>query len=257
MKKIDNAAHSATKNHIIFNKSISEFVSNIGHDICTPLIGIKNVVNLLAEDEKDDAKKYTLQEIAICTQELLHYCDNLLDFSREKITSIQPKCFNLFKLIDSVMAIERLAARSKELTFELDYDKKLPVILTGEPYGLKRILVNLIDNAIKFTANGHVKLFVSLEKNKEIENNIMVKFTIEDTGIGMSKDKEKQISQYFTKSALDNIGFKDIGLGLHIVKQFLDELGGNIHLISCLGQGSTFIVNLPFAVPMSNDMISQ
>ena len=117
---------------------------------------------------------------------------------------------------------------------------------------MQRILINLLSNAIKFTKQGHVKISTTLTEFKK--RNVIVTFKIEDTGIGIPQDKCELIFEKFVKLDLSNrCGlFRGSGLGLYLVKQFVQELGGEIEVQSELGKGSIFISSLPFRIPLLN-----
>lgn len=201
-----------------------------------------------------------MHDVAICAKELMDYCDGILDFSRIESESfpIVSKSFTLRKLVDSVITIETIAAKNKELDLSLQYDSQLPIAVIGDPYRLKRILINLVSNAIKFTKQGFAKLSVSLSQDNQDDRKVVVKFEIEDSGMGIPDDKKALIYERFAKVIPSNKGlYKGLGLGLRIVKQFIDELDGDIHLTTEIEKGSTFVVFLPFKVPLSNEIIDE
>ncbi len=242
------------------NKIKSDFISNMEHDIRTPFVGIYGMIDILAHQETDPEKKSILRDVSICAKELMDYCDGILDFSRIESESfpIVSKSFILRKVVGSAIAIETIAAKRKKLELSFQYDKQLPAVVIGDPYRLKRILINLVSNAIKFTKEGFTKLSVSLDKHNQDTRRIVAKFTIEDSGMGIPDDKKALIYERFTKVVPSNKGlYKGLGLGLRIVKQFVDELDGDIHLKSEMNKGSTFVVFLPFKIPLSNEIIDE
>jgi two-component system, OmpR family, aerobic respiration control sensor histidine kinase ArcB len=242
------------------NQIKSDFISNMEHDIRTPFVGVYGMIDLLAKKETDPEKKSILSDVSVCAKELMDYCDKILEFSRIEAEA-QPVLFQLFplrKIIDSVITIEGIAAKNKGVDLSLHYDEQLPLILMGDTYRLKRILLNLVSNAIKFTPKGFVKISVALEKQNTEKRTIIVKFTVQDSGIGIPNDKKALIYERFTKAMLSNKGlYKGLGLGLRIVKQFVNELDGDIHLKSTLNKGSTFVVLLPFKAPLSDNIFDE
>jgi two-component system, OmpR family, aerobic respiration control sensor histidine kinase ArcB len=230
------------------------------HDIRTPFVGVYGMINLLAERETDSEKKSILSDVSLCAKELLDYCDSILDFSKIEAQSfpVVAKAFNLKKLVDSVMTIESIAAKHKKLNFSLNYDNELPPVVIGDPYRLKRILINLISNAIKFTKEGFVRLSASVSRQIPETRNLIVNFSVSDSGIGIPKDKKELIYERFTRVVPSNKGlYKGQGLGLRIVKQFVDELDGDIHLKSEVGEGSTFTIFLALKIPLSDEIIDE
>lgn len=232
----------------------TEFMRNMEHDIRTPFSGVWGMANHLLEIEKDSTKKEYLSDITQCAKELLGYCNSILDFSQIELgmLTVIDKKFNLEKLIDSVIKIELPAAKIKGFALKTNYDPTIPEILIGDPYRIHRILINLISNAIKFTQKGYITLKVLLLK-KTIRS-LVVRFIVEDTGIGIPSDKQEFIFEKFSRLSLSNKGmYKGIGLGLRIVKQFIHEIDGEIDLVSKVGEGTQFICTVPFKLPLTND----
>ncbi|MGD9152680.1 MAG: PAS domain-containing protein [Gammaproteobacteria bacterium] len=238
----------------------TDFISNMEHDIRTPLIGIYGMMDIFAKQETDPEKKPLMNEMTICAKELLDFCDGILDFSKIEADSfpIVSKSFVLQKLVNSVITIESVAARNKKLELSAEFDKQLPKVVISDPYRVKRILINLVSNAVKFTKEGEIKVSVSLDK-KDIQNRkVIVKFIIIDTGMGIPDDKKALIYERFTKVIPSNKGlYKGLGLGLRIVKQFVDELDGDVHLKSEIGKGSAFTILLPFKTPLSDEILDE
>lgn len=242
------------------NQIKSDFIQNMEHDIRTPFIGVYGIINILAEKEKNPQKKELLKAVSLSAKELMDYCDSILEFSRieSETIPIAAKNFSLVTLIESVIGIEVAAAKHKGIALSFICDEQLPSIVSGDPYRLKRILLNLLSNAIKFTENGFVKLSIFVEKQDETTREIILKFIIEDTGLGVPEDKKILIFEKFTKVIPSNRGlYKGLGLGLSIVKQFMEELGGDLHLKSELNTGSVFTILLPFRRPLSDVIIDE
>ncbi len=257
-KESERALIKAQEQGEIANQVKLSFVRDMEHDIRTPFVGVHGTLTLLLEEESDFSKKELLQQALLCTEELLSYCDNILDFSRIESESLPLfyKSFELRKLIDSVMQIDMLAAKHKSLEFFLDYDLAVPDVLMGDPFRLQRILLNLVGNAIKFTQSGSVKLSVRCEKLAAETRQCLIKFDIEDTGEGIPESKKEIIFERFTRLSPSNKGlYKGLGLGLKIVKQFVEEMNADIHVHSVLGQGTKFTIYVLFKLPLSDKII--
>jgi len=238
------------------NQLKSEFIRNMEHDIRTPFSGIWGLANILYTQETDLVKKELLGDISNSAKELLDYCNSILDFSKIEAGTLPllDKKFNLRELVSSVIAIEKPALTIKKLNFELDYDDDLPTVIMGDPYRLRRILINLISNSVKFTSQGYIKLKVKLIRHIENRGMIM-RFIVKDSGIGMQKEKQDLIFEKFVRLNSSNQGvYKGLGLGLRVVKQFMDEMEGDIELESGLGEGTTFICTIPFKLPLVDDI---
>ena len=256
LKLIESELRHAKETAEQANLIKTEFIRNMEHDIRTPFSGIFSMASHLWENELDEIKKEYLGDITQCAKELLAYCNGILDFSKIEsgmITLIDKK-FNLDELVRSIIQVELPAIKIKHLTLKTHYDSSIPHALVGDRYRVCRILINLIGNAIKFTRNGYIKLEVLLIK--KIENSVLIRFIIEDTGIGVPSDKQEYIFEKFSRLSFANQGlYKGIGLGLKIVKQFVHDLGGEIDLMSEVDKGTKFICTLPFKLPLTNDFI--
>lgn len=242
------------------NKLKTDFISNMEHDIRTPLVGIYGMMEILANKETDPEKKPLMHAMTLCAKELMDFCNDILDFSKIETESfpVVAKSFALKKVVDSVLSIESMAAKNKKLNLSSEFDKQLPQVVMSDPYRIKRILINLVSNAIKFTKEGKVKISISLDKKDTQNRRAIIKFVVTDTGMGIPDDKKALIYERFTKITQSNRGlYKGLGLGLRIVKQFVDELDGDIHLKSEAGKGSTFTLFLPFKIPLSDEIIDE
>lgn len=239
------------------SKIKSDFIKNMEHDIRTPFVGIHGMLNLLINEEINKSKKEKLLIIANSTKELLNYCNVILDFSEieSKLIPVHITCFSLKNLINKIITMQTPASKAKNINLILEYDEHLPKVILGDNYKIKCTLINLLSNAIKFTNKGHVKLIVTLSKKTDENRNIVVKFEVQDTGIGIPEDKKEYIFDRFAKISPSNKGlYKGQGLGLSVVKQFIEEMQGEIHLKSTLKKGSTFLIFLPLKVPLSNEV---
>lgn len=228
-----------------------EFIHNMEHDIRTPLSGIWGLVNQLHTRETDAFKKELLHDVTGCAQELLEYCNGILDFSKIELGVLSKieKKFDVKKLIEEVITMEKPAALLKELDIRIECKDDVPPILLGDDYRLKRILLNLVSNAIKFTQQGCIEILVSLAG--KLNNSAVLTFMVQDSGIGIPEERQDCIYEKFTRLTPSNKGlYKGMGLGLRIVKQFVEEMGGEIELQSEAGKGSAFICTLPFKLPL-------
>ena len=251
-KKLEIELLEAKEKAELENQTKTNFIRNIEHDIRTPFSGIYGLTEYLYSKETDPNKKEMLEEIKNSAKELLDYCNGILDLSNidSNMHAIIEKPFNLRDLINGVIKIETPAAHLKMLVITSQIDDELPVILIGDPQRLQRILINLLSNAIKFTNTGHVKLMVVV--GKWIDNrHTIIRFILEDTGIGIPLDQQDRIYEKFYRLDPTNRGiYKGSGLGLYVVKQSLAEIGGDIQLKSMGGVGSTFICDVPFKLPL-------
>ena len=241
-----------TKKAEIANKSKSEFLQNMRHDFRTPFAGILGMANLLYEEEEISEKKAKLNDIIQASRALLDQLNEITDFItlEDGGLSVLEKQFDLHAVVKEVIDSLLPSAKEKQLEFMFSIDNNAPRYIIGDRVRTHRILTNLLANSIKFTKLGHVLLKVELAKK---ENNLsIIKFIVEDTGIGISDADRDIIFEKFSRLNPSYHGvYPGKGLGLRIVKQFLDELGGEIHQPkSKLNKGSTFIVLIPYKQPL-------
>lgn len=243
------------------NQSKSQVIENLEHDIRTPLAGAIGILTILADRETDQDMKPVVEECASSVESLLEYCDTIIAYARQNNVSIPilSKRFNLIEIVDKAISIENIsvinnnlqsAATDKNLSLNVEKDSNLPNVVIGDEFRIKSILINLLGNAIKFTSEGEVSLKVTQEKSS-ISRSTVVRFVVSDTGIGISKDKQQSIFEIFGKIEPSNRSFKNTpGLGLRLVKKYVEELSGDIDVISEIGKGSTFIVDIPLKLPL-------
>ncbi len=247
IKEAEKALLEAKEKAEEISKMKSEFIHNMEHDIRTPFAGIYGMSEILARQETDPEKKEALELIAASSKELLEYANHILAFAQieEEYDKIMSKSFSVKNLVKSVVSMENPAARNKNITLRYTCSSELPETVIGDSGRLKGILINLISNAIKFTEVGGVEVNVTLlEKSRETA---VVSFSIKDTGIGIPKDKQKSIYEKFFRINASNKGiYKGFGLGLQVVKKFVEDLNGELSLNSIEGVGSTFTFTLPF-----------
>ena len=257
-KRSEIALIQAKKEAETANQLKTEFIRNMEHDIRTPFSGIYGIVSILANQETDPEKKETLTQVATSAKELLDYCNRILEFSRIEANAfpVQQQSFNLKKLIDGVIDMEIPTVKLKGLSLTSEYDVNLPEIIMSDYYRIQSILINLISNAIKFTKKGYVKLTVALSKPKDEKRYVVIRFIVEDSGMGIPKEKQQIVYERFTRIIPSNQGnYKGQGLGLKIVKQFINELDGDIHLYSSENKGTKFMIEIPAKIPLTNDIV--
>jgi len=231
------------------NHAKSEFLSNMSHELKTPMNSIIGFSELLKNENLQPEQLESVDFIYNAGQSLLKMINEILDLA--KIEAGKMKIETLpFCLEDSVNTIiyqHSLTFKKLNLDFDYSIDKNIPDALEGDPYRLLQILNNFISNAIKFTSDGNVKLNISLiEKNEYIAK---VKFEIVDTGIGIESDKLTQIFKPFTQadgSTTRNYG--GTGLGLTICSKIIDLMDGELGVESEVGKGSAFWVIIPFKI---------
>lgn len=225
----------------------SQFLSVMSHEIRTPMNAVIGLSHLLLEDNPREDQLENLRTLQFSAENLLGLINDILDFNKidsgklilEKVP-FEPK--NLINRIIHSYAYQ-IRDKSLEIIYEPDFD--LPKLLIGDPVRIAQILNNLISNAIKFTDEGYIKISLDLVSQKE--DWVKVRFTVEDTGIGIATSKVKSIFDAFTQASSDTTRkYGGTGLGLAIVKKLTRLFGTDIHLESKLGEGSTFWFEVDF-----------
>ena len=216
----------------------SNFLSNISHEIRTPMNAIIGMTYIVQKTNLDKNQKSYMDKINLASNSLLRLINDVLDFSKIEAgkLSIIKVDFNLKTILNDVENIVSIMLKDKDLDFKIKYDKNLPIHLYGDNLRVSQVLINLVSNAIKFTKEGKVELII---EQKEINR---FKFTISDTGIGLSEDQIKNLFNSFTQGD-DSITrkFGGTGLGLAISKQLVELMNGKIWAESELHIGSKFI----------------
>lgn len=233
----------------------SAFIQNMEHDIRTPISGIYGLTDSLHSTETDENKKQTLAMVSEAAKELLDYCNNLLDFTKLEAgpQPITEKPFSLRKLIDSIVKLEKPAANQKQLELSYSVSEDFPNIILSDESRIRRILLNLIGNSLKFTQAGAI--IIEARKAAELKNRYFVlELSVQDTGIGIPEDKQNLVYQKYVKVSPSNKGiYKGTGLGLSMVQQFISELDGEIQLESQVGMGSIFTLLIPVRRSLSDE----
>ena len=229
------------------SKAKSEFLSTMSHEIRTPMNAIIGMTNLLVKDNPREDQLEQLEILDFSAKTLLSLINDILDFSKIESGRIEFEglSFNLEHLLNGVLESFRFTAEKKDVSLYLDLEEKIPQTIVGDPNRLTQILNNLVSNAVKFTEEGSVGVVVSLEE--QMEEDLTIQFSVVDTGIGISEEKQEEIFDSFTqeKSETSRV-FGGTGLGLTISKKLVELQGGTITLESEKGQGSTFAITMPF-----------
>ena len=225
------------------NKAKSAFLANMGHEIRTPInvmLGMNEMI--LRESESEEIRQYA-KSIERSGGYLISLINNILDISRIESgkMEIEEGKYELRQLLDEVMLIAEKQAEQKSLKMNLIFDKTLPAYLIGDVIHIKQILLNLINNAVKYTKEGQIDIKVS--KNEE-ETKLI--FEVKDTGIGIKEENLPVLFDAFMRvDSKKNKKIKGTGLGLAIAKQLVEQMGGMIWVESVYGKGSSFFVQLP------------
>ncbi|MBS7255557.1 tetratricopeptide repeat-containing hybrid sensor histidine kinase/response regulator [Flavobacterium branchiicola] len=231
------------------SKARSEFLSTVSHELRTPLNAINGITHLLLEDNpKKNQLKY-LESLKFSGNYLTTFINEILEINKidSSKSEIENISFNLKELLTNIQSSLKELATANKNYFNLEIDEAIPDFLIGDPTKLSQIILNLINNALKFTQNGHVNVIAKLYALEE--DNATVYFEIVDTGIGIPEDKLQTVFESFSQGSIEvNRKYGGTGLGLTIVKKLIELLGGEIKLKSEVGKGSTFTFKLNFNI---------
>lgn len=225
----------------IANEAKSSFLANMSHEIRTPLNAIIGMTHLLRTTDPTQRQRGFIEKIQVASQSLMAIVDDILDSSKIEAGKLQIEniFFSLEKVLHDVSDVVAQKAASKNVEFLIEIDSDAPNHLLGDPLRVGQILTNYANNAIKFTNEGEVKVYVDLIT--QTETDVTLRFSVSDTGIGLSPEQQENLFQSFQQAdATTTRRYGGTGLGLSITKKLAELMDGSVGVESALGKGSVF-----------------
>lgn len=230
------------------NRAKSDFLANMSHEIRTPINAIMGMNEMILREGTEPVVREYAQNIESASKALLSLVNDILDFSKVEAGKIDilPGNYRLGNLLSEVSTMINVKAEQKKLSFIINVGEDLPNELEGDAVRIRQVLINLLNNAVKYTNDGGITMTITGEKLAEASDITVFRFAVADTGIGIKPEDMKNLFKNFVRLDLNrNRSVEGTGLGLALTKRLAQAMGGNVEVTSEYGVGSTFTLVLP------------
>ena len=235
----------------------SQFISTISHELRTPLYGVVGIIDIIKDENPKLAKSDYMKSLTFSANYLLSLVNDVLQLSKfeSRVIKLEDNEFNIFDEINAIFSSSNMVYNQNNNKITFDIDPNIPDYLIGDNSRLAQILINLLDNSLKFTNEGEVTLTINLIDN---ENDYSyLKFEVKDTGIGIAAEDQKLIFDNFVQLKNKFTTYQGTGIGLSIVHYLIEMFESKIEIESELGKGSAFYFTIKFKNRCNNEQLSQ
>jgi len=244
-KRIEEDLKIAKEEAEYANHVKSAFLARMSHEIRTPLNAITGMAYVIKKTDVTTIQKNYLDKITRAARDMLGIINDILDFSKIEAGKIDIEIisFNLDDVLEQLINIVSFKIDEQNIDFSMNRDPEIPAFFFGDQKRIQQVLLNVVNNAVKFTKDGAVS--VSIRLVAKVKDSYIIEFSVKDTGIGMSSEQLEQLFTPFSQgdSSISR-RFGGTGLGLSIVKSLVEKMGGSIEVYSGLDEGSTFNIQL-------------
>jgi len=233
----------------------SQFISTISHELRTPLYGVVGIIDIIKEENPKLAKSDYMKSLTFSANYLLSLVNDVLQLSKfeSRVIKLEDIKFNIYDEVNAIFSSSNMLLNKKNNQISFRIDPNTPEFLIGDNSRLAQILINLLDNSLKFTNEGTVSLSIDLIKNDK--NFSYIKFEVKDTGIGIAPENQKLIFDNFVQLKNQNMPYQGSGIGLSIVHYLIEMFESKIEIDSDLGKGCSFYFTLKFKNPSNQEYL--
>ena len=242
-RKLSETAQQANE----ANEAKSHFLSTMSHDIRTPMNAILGLNEMVLRDSKDDNIRMYSENIKTAGNTLLGIINDILDFSKIEAGKMEiiNVDYSFVSLLNDLVNMMKKRAEDKGLSFDLDVDRNIPMVLHGDEIRIKQIIINILSNAVKYTEEGSIKFSVQAHRIEDRPDAVTLGISVRDTGIGIKpEDLDRLFTAFERIDEKKNRNIEGTGLGMTIVQRFLDMMGSHLEVESEYGKGSVFSFEL-------------